>query len=117
MRVWLVDDRAGGEPSALENALRQLETRPGVDCRLLGVSTIQQDFAESMRKLVPDLVDVLVIHERALPNGPQFGEVLGLGVGAVVATRLERFNRVQELALEYPVTFLPADAGCEQLWL
>jgi hypothetical protein len=85
--------------------------------RLLGASPFQTDFAAAMRKLVPELLDVLVIHERFWPEGPWTEDVLSLGVGMVVVTSSERLERFRALADQYPISFVPPAPGPETLWL
>src|SRR6516164_7091981 len=70
MRAWLVDDKNGASAGSLEALLRELEERPGTGLRLLGASPFQPDFTAAMRKLVPELLDLLVIHECFWPEGP-----------------------------------------------
>jgi len=117
MRVWLVDDREQNGNGCLEALLRQLERCSGADVRLLGVSPFQPDFVEAMRKLVPELLDLLVINERAWPEGARAQEVFGLGRGMVVVPGPERASRFQPLADMYPLVFAPRPLDTEGLWL
>src|SRR5687767_1128218 len=117
MRVWLVDERRADESESFEALLRQLEGRPDADLRLLGASSFQPDFVASMRKLLPDLLDVIVLHERAWPEGPWTEEVLGLGVAVVVVTTAERVERFRALAERHPLEFVLPTVSGEGLWL
>lgn len=117
MRVWLVDDKRGDSAGSLQALLRQLEERPGTDLRLLGASAFQPDFAAAMRKLVPELLDVLVIQERACPEGAWTAEVLDLGLGIVLVTEPERTERFRTLADLHPLVFVPPRLDLESLWL
>jgi hypothetical protein len=117
MRVWLVDDKNEASAGSLEAVLRQLEERPGTGLCLLGASPFQPDFPASMRKLVPELLDLLVIHERFWPEGPWTEDVLSLGVGMVVVTSSDRLERFRALADRYPISFVPPTPGLETLWL
>ena len=117
MRVWVVDDRAEQTPDALGGQLRQLESEPAAGVRVLGVSCHQPDFVTAIGKLVPDLLDVLVIRDDAWPADASLREVLDLGIGAVVVTGAHSVDRFQELAIEYPVVFAPANGQPAGLWL
>jgi response regulator NasT len=114
MRVWLLDQKDG---SGLEAHLRQLAERAGAGVRLVGTSPFQPDFAATLRKLVPDLLDVLVINEHAFPEGPWTEEVLGLGLGVVVVTTPEQADRFRPLATQYPLIFAPPTVAADDLWL
>jgi len=116
MRVWLVDEKNTGS-SGLEALLRQLEERIGADARLLGASVFQPDLAAAMRKLVPDLLDVLVLNEQVCPDGAWIQDVLSLGVGVLVVTTVERLERFRALAATHPIHFLMSGSGAESLWL
>src|SRR5262245_34605686 len=83
MRVWLVEDKTGEDAGCVEALLRQLEKRPATGLQLVGAAPFQSDFVAAMRKLVPDLLDVIVISERAWPEGSWTQEVLGLGPALV----------------------------------
>src|SRR5262249_50842099 len=115
LRVWLVDEKNNAVAGGLEALLRQLEGRPGAGVGLLGACPFQPDFPASMRKLVPDLLDVLVVQERAWPEGPWTEDVLSLGVGMVVVTAPERLERFREKAERFPITLLPPGAGLDAL--
>jgi response regulator NasT len=117
MRVWLVENKSGGAAGALEVRLKQLEQRPGSGLRLLGASGVQPDFAEAMRKLVPDLLDLLVVSEEAWPEEGWTQDVLNLGLGMVVATSPERAERFRSLAEVYSVTLVPSAPEMDVLWL
>jgi AmiR/NasT family two-component response regulator len=117
MRVWLVDRKQDTGAGCLETLLRQLETRPGGNLRLLGASPFQPDFAAAMRKLVPDLLDLVVINEHAWPETAWSPEILELGMGVVLVTAAERAERVLPLADQYPICFASADVDGEGLWL
>src|SRR5262245_9101224 len=117
MRVWLVDDRTGDDPGGLEALLRQLQRRPDGGLQLVGASPFQTDFVASMRKLVPELVDLILVQEQAWPDGPWTQEVLALGPGLVVVGALERLERVGAVAEQYPVAFVPPRPSAEALWL
>src|SRR5260370_37599919 len=103
MRVWLVEDKGSG--SNLEMLLRRLEQQPETDLRLVGAMSFQPEYAVALRKMAPELVDVLVINEAAWPEGAEIQEVLGLGLGLVVVTSAERAERFRPLALQHPITF------------
>jgi hypothetical protein len=117
MRVWLVDERSADDAGGLEALLRQLEARPETDLRLLGASPFQPDFVASMRKLLPDLLDLIVISERVWPEGPWTEEVLALGVAVVVVTTADRVERFRILADRHPLEFVLPTVGVEGLWL
>ena len=116
MRVWLVDDRKGESPSGLELLVRQAAERPGCALRLIGVSSFQADFLDSMRKLVPELLDLLIINERTWPEGPWLQDVLSLGLGVVLVTHPDRVERFQQLAISYPLTFIAYPPTADSIW-
>jgi response regulator NasT len=117
MRVWLVDNKHGEEAGGLEALLQQLQARPGTGLRLLGTSPYQPDFPAAMRKLVPDLLDVVVVNERLWPDDAWSPEVLGLGLGFVLVTTVDRANRLRPLADQHPLWFVPAGVSADGLWL
>jgi response regulator NasT len=117
MRVWLVDGKSGASAGSLEGLLKTLEIRPGSSLRLLGASCLQPDFTEAMRKLVPDLLDLIVINEEVWPEEAWTQNVLDLGLGVVVVTSVERAERFRALADVYPITFVPLTPGPDVLWL
>jgi AmiR/NasT family two-component response regulator len=118
MRLWLVDEKNGsGAASNLETGLRQFEERPGSGMRLIGTSPYQPDFVEAMRKLVPDLLDLVVINERVWPEGAATRELLDLGLGLLLVTTAERAERFRALAEEHPISFVAPSASGEVLWL
>ena len=118
MRLWLVDDKsASGSGSSLETVLRQLEERPGSGLRLLGTSPFQPDFPEAMRKLVPDLLDMVVVNERMWPDGTCTQDILNLGLGLLVVTSSERAERFRALAEEHPIAFVAPSPSLEAMWL
>jgi hypothetical protein len=117
MRVWLVDDKGSPSQHVLEDLLRELEGRSGTGLRLLGVSSFQPDFPEAVAKLVPDLLDLLVISEPVWPEGVWTVNLLSLGLGMVVLCLPERMERFRGLAEEYPLILTPPECGLEGLWL
>ncbi len=118
MRLWLVDEKsAPGAGSNLETVLRQLEERSGTGLRLVGTSPFQTDFCEAMRKLVPDLLDMLVIHEPVWPEGACTQDLLNLGLGLLVVASEEGAERFRWLAEEYAVAFVPPAPSTEAMWL
>lgn len=117
MRVWLVDDKRGERVGRVEALLRQLEEHPGADIRLLGASPFQPDFADAMRKLIPDLLDVLVINESAWPQGAGCEEIFGLGMAVLIVTPFERVSRFHNLAHVFPIGFASPTADVESFSL
>src|SRR5437588_8490745 len=104
MRVWLVDDNKNGdEPNSAEALLRQLERRPDGGLQLVGSSPFQSDFSMAMRKLLPDLLDIIVLNERSCPEACWSPSVLGLGPGLVVIVATDRVEHVRALAEAQPV--------------
>jgi response regulator NasT len=69
-----------------------------------------------MAKLVPDLLDVLVVHEPAWPESPANDEVLGLGMAVLVVVSGERVARFRSLAELYPITFVHEAVDADGLW-
>jgi AmiR/NasT family two-component response regulator len=117
MRIWLVDEKDHSRQPALEKMLRSLEERPELGLRLLGTSPFQRDFADAMGKLLPDLLEILVVNEAAWPEGSWMMSVLNQGVAMVVVCRTESAERFRSLAEEYPITLIAPDCGEEGLWL
>jgi len=118
MQLWLVDEKsASGAGSSLETLLRQLEERPGSGLRLIGTSPFQPDFGEAMRKLVPDLLDMVVINERVWPAGPCTQDLLNLGLALLVVTSAEGAERFRSLAEEHPIGFVAPSPSVEAMWL
>jgi response regulator NasT len=116
MRVWLIDDKSSTDTSRLEPLLCQLAERQG-GVRLVGVTPFQPEFPESIRKLAPDLLDLLIFNERNWPDGDWTRQTLDQGVGLVVVTAPERAERFVALAEQYPILFLPPAPTPDQLWL
>jgi two-component system, response regulator PdtaR len=116
MRVWLIDDKQAGSPSALEELLRRLQDQLDTGLRLLGTSAFQPDLAASLRKLVPDL-DLIIISARAFPDGPWLQEVLDLGLGVVLVSGAGHVERFRPLADSHALTFMPPSASAETVWL
>src|SRR5437879_2364019 len=118
MRVWLVDEKnASTGSSGLETVLRQLEERSANGLRLVGTSPFHADFGEAMRKLVPDLLDLVVINERVWPVSGCTHELLNLGLGLLMVTSAEGAERFRSLAEEHPIGFVAPATSVECLWL
>jgi response regulator NasT len=118
MRLWLVDDKSpSGAGTSLETVLRQLEQRPGSGLKLIGTSPFQSDFGEAMRKLAPDLLDMVVVNERAWPEGACTEDLLNLGLGLLVVTSSDGAERFRGLADQHPIGFVPPSPSAEALWL
>ena len=117
MRVWLVDDQNGEKPGSLGALLRKLQERPGAGLQVVGTCAFQPDFTAAMGKLLPDLLDLVVVREAAWPNGAELQGVLTLGAGLVVATVPERVERFRSLAEQYPVWFVREAPDAGELWL
>src|SRR5688572_1720809 len=109
MRVWLVDRKQGSEVSALEACLRQLQAKPGAGLHLLGTSPFHSDFAAAMAKLVPDLLDLIVINGAAWPDEAWSTEIQRLAVGIVLVSPPDRAERLAHHAETLPLWFLPPD--------
>lgn len=117
MRIWLVDDRSGHGGVSLAQSLRQLEEQSGSELRLVGTSSFQTDFVALMRKLAPDLPDLIVINEAVWPAEAWTEELLGLGPGFVVVAPRERLGPLRSLSERYPLWFVPPQSTVEALWL
>jgi AmiR/NasT family two-component response regulator len=117
MRVWLIDEKQPGSASTLEESLRQLQEQPGTDLILLGSSPFQPDLAGSMSRLAPDHLDVLIINERACPDGPWIQDVLSLELGMLVVTAAEHVERFRAVADARQLNFVPPAVDKETLWL
>jgi ANTAR domain len=117
MQVWLVDEKSSSGAQGLEALLRCLEARAGCSLRLLGASQFHPDFADAMAKLVPDLLDLLVVNEAAWPEGPWTISLLSMGLGMVVVGPTDRVERFRALAEEFSLVLVPPDCGADGLWL
>jgi response regulator NasT len=117
MQLWLVDEKGASGAGSLESVLRQLEQRPGSGLRLIGTSPFQPDFGEAMRKLVPDLLDIVVINETAWPEDGCTQDLLDLGLGLLVVASAEGAQRFQLLAEEQPIGFVAPAPSVEAMWL
>jgi hypothetical protein len=118
MQLWLVDEKsASGAGTSLETVLRQLEQRPGTGLKLIGTSPFRPDFGEAMRKLVPELLDLVVINERAWPEGACTEELLSMGLGLLVVTSCDGAERFRTLAEEHPISFVAPSPSADALWL
>src|SRR5262245_24234459 len=117
MRVWLVDDQNGEKAGSLGALLRQLQERPGTGLQVVGTCPFQPDFSAAMGKLLPDLLDLLVVREAVWPNGADLQGVLALGAGLVVATAPERVERFRGLMDQYPVGLVREAPDATELWL
>jgi response regulator NasT len=116
MRVWLVDER-NGIAGPIESLLRQLEALPALGIRLIGVAPYQADFATAMHKLGPDLLDLVVIHEKTWPEEATLDGVTDLNLGVVIITDSERVQRFLPWSSRYPLTFVPQAPTAEALAL
>jgi hypothetical protein len=117
MRVWLVCDKKEPAPGVLESALRGLAARPEKELHVLGVSTRQLEGTEAVEKLAPEMLDVLVIDERAWCEDNWIAELLKLGIAGVLAVRAGQVERFRPLAALHPLTFVSLVPEPEQLWL
>jgi response regulator NasT len=117
MRVWLVDDPNDKDPGSLEALLRQLAERPGTELRLVGSCAFQADLAPTIRKLVPDLLDLLVVQDQAWPEAAWTPDLLSLGLGILVVTSGDRLDRYRAVAESHPVGFVARPASADSLWL
>jgi response regulator NasT len=116
MRVLLVGDKSGPDAGTFEALLRQLEECPGSTLRLLGSAPFQSDTAQEIRQLLPDMLDLVIIKERAWPDHSCAQEILNLGLGIVIVTAPERVERFRGLAEEHTISFLPPDVEIDALW-
>jgi two-component system, response regulator PdtaR len=118
MRLWLVDDKSTpGSGNSLEDILHQLEERSGGGLRLVGCSPVQTDFSEALRKLVPDLLDMIVINEQVWPQGISTHDLVNLGLGLMIVTSPEGAERFRRLAEEHPIGFVAPLPSVESMWL
>lgn len=117
MRVWVVDDQNCENLGTLGNVLGLLQERPGSGVQVLGNSGFQADFAAAMGKLLPDLLDLILVREAAWPAGPDLQTVLGMGAGLVIATSPPGMERFRGLAEQYPVWFIRESPDADELWL
>ena len=117
MRVWLVDDPRSDSAGSLGEVLRQLQQQPEYGLELLGVSGFRGDLTAAISKLLPDLLDVLVVHDSAWPPNADLQGILSLGAGLVLALPADRCERYRSLADQFPVCFLRESPAAEELWL
>lgn len=117
MRVWVVDDQAGDNLGTLGSVLRLLQERAGSLVQVIGVSTYQPDFTAAMGKLLPDLLDLILVRDKAWPTGADLQPVLALGAGLVIATTPAGAERFRGLTDQHPVWFVREVPDAEELWL
>jgi two-component system, response regulator PdtaR len=116
MRVWLIDEYPGAV-SALEDALRGARANSALELDLVGASRVRAGLGDSLRKLIPDQLDAIVLHERACPEMSAAEDVLSLPVALVVVagvSNTERFRPVVDARL---LAFVPPAADAEAVWL
>jgi response regulator NasT len=70
-----------------------------------------------MRKLVPDLLDVVVVNERAWPESAWSSGLFDLGLGIVLVASPDRSERVRPLAEVHPICFAPCGVDADGMWL
>lgn len=117
MRVWLVDDQSTEKPLSLGNLLRQLQDTPGTNLQVVGCCAYQTDFATAMSKLLPDLLDLIVVREPAWPAHADLPGILAMGAGFLVAVTPEKIDRFRGLSEQYPLSFLRESPDLSELWL
>ena len=117
MRVWLLDDQNSDKPGSLGSLLRQLQERVGTGMQVVGSCSFQADFTAAMGKLLPDLLDLIVLRETVWPAGADLEDVLGLGAGLLVLGSMDRVERFRSLADQYPVWFIGEAPDVDELWL
>jgi response regulator NasT len=86
--------------------LRQLQETQGTSLQVVGSCPYQADFATAMGKLLPDLLDLIVVREPAWPAHADTQAILTLGAGFVVAANPEKLERFRGLAEQFPLSFL-----------
>lgn len=117
MRVWLVDDQSAEKLGTLGSLLRQIQEQSGAALQLLGACPYQPDFSSAMGKLLPDLLDLLVIREAAWPAQADLLGVLGMGAGVLLVCGPERAERYRALAEQFPLWFVAESAEVDDLRL
>jgi len=117
MRVWLVDDQSTEKPGSLGNLLRQLQETQGTGLQIVGCCPYQADFPTAMSKLLPDLLDLIVVREPAWPAHADLQAILSLGAGFVVAASPEKLDRFRGPAEQYPLFFLRESPDLQEFWL
>src|SRR5437868_4964635 len=90
LRVWVVEDRRGGEAGPLRALLRQLAGRSAGEVVLLGAHPAGPDCPAVLRSAAPE---VLVLDEAGWPEAAWTEEALNLGAGIVVVTSVARSPR------------------------
>jgi hypothetical protein len=116
MRVWLVEDTNSNNSIPLEPLLREMEGPSTTQIQILGVSAFQSDFPQAIRKLLPDLLDVLIVQEAGWPDGPWTGELLGLGLNMLVVAPPERHQRFRAFLEQYPIGLASSAPDKDALW-
>lgn len=117
MRVWLVDDQTGDKSGSLSSLLRRLQDRPETGLQIVGTCSFQPDFTTAMGKLLPDLLDLIVLRGAAWPEGADLQSVLNLGAGLVVACPVEQLERFRSLTENHPVWFIREGPEVDEFWL
>ena len=117
MRVWLIDRKQPGADSTLEEGLRHLQAQPWTGVTIAGSSALEPELAETLRNLLPDRLDAIVVHERVCSALSSLDDVLSLQVGVLVATAPEGAARFRPLAEARALALVPACADPLTLWL
>lgn len=114
MQAWFLRGEQGSEAENLGAMLRQWSGRPENSRWSVEGLAWTTDVLSMVKARPPE---VLLWADGLCPPAEWIGEVLALGVGAVVATSLERVELYRSLAEQYAVELLHWPASIESLGL
>jgi hypothetical protein len=114
MRAWFVQGEQASESDGLGCLLRQWASRRENSHWCVDCLRWTADLAAVVQTQQPD---VLLVAEPSCPSGPWLSDVLALGVGLVVASRLERAELFRPWVELHAVQLTPLPASVETIGL
>jgi hypothetical protein len=112
MRVGLLQGKPGEDPGGLAAALRQWVAQPDYSHWVL---EIRSALTGSGIHAAAQRLDVLVLADTLIPNGPWLEEWLASGIGVVVAAAGPRLELYRALAERWPLSWVPPQPSVECL--
>lgn len=114
MRAWFLQGEQANDSDGLGCLLRQWAGRRENSHWCVDCLRWTADFVALAQARQPD---VLLLAEPSCPSGPWLSDVLALGVGLVVASRLERAELFRPWVEQYAVQLTPLPASVETIGL
>src|SRR5579884_846975 len=112
MRVGLLQGKPGEDPGGLAAALRQWVAQADYSHWVL---EIRSAWTGSGIHAAAQRLDVLVLADALIPNGPWLEEWLASGIGVVVAAAGPRLELYRALAERWPLSWVPPQPSVECL--